>query len=160
MIQNTKNLLSDFNDAFRNLYRLTLDIEYESQKAPHQPHILPDHKCAVYVFSLSENYGNSCPAGANRVLKVGKVGSNSSPRFQYQHYNYRSAGSNLSKSIIDSKILWPYLGITELQINHVSNWIKENVDRDHFYLNSGDLSQLDDLELYFKGRLGPVFEGG
>jgi hypothetical protein len=42
----------------------------------------------------------------------------------------------------------------------VGDWIRENTDRDNFYLLDGDQPLLGELERYLRGRLGPVFEGG
>jgi hypothetical protein len=116
--------------------------------------------CAVYVFSLSKNYGDRVPAGRNRILKVGKAGRNSNARFQSQHYNLSSAPSNLAHSLLETKIFWPYLGIREMSEASVRNWIEEHTDRDNFYLLTNDASLLSRFEIYLRGRLGPVFEGG
>jgi hypothetical protein len=116
--------------------------------------------CAVYVFSLSKNYGDRVPAGRNRILKVGKAGCNSNARFQSQHYNPSSAPSNLAHSLLEAKIFWLYLGITEISESKARSWIEENTDRDNFYLSASDASHLSRLEVYLRGRLGPVFEGG
>ncbi|MDP2949709.1 MAG: hypothetical protein Q8P22_09265 [Chloroflexota bacterium] len=160
MIQNVESLISDFWQAaaLAHLSSSKMAIEHEQQLAPHTPHALPKGKCALYVFSLSESYGGSCPAGAHRVLKVGKAGSNSNPRFQYQHYNPSSAESTLSGSIWGCRVLWPYLGIAE--IPDVGGWIRTCADRDNFYLEQSAGSVLHELERYMRGRLGPVFEGG
>jgi hypothetical protein len=130
------------------------------QTAPHRPHKLPEDKCAVYVFSLAQAYGKRCPAGPGRVLKVGKAGPKSNARFQSQHYDPGRAPSTLAAMLVNSKILWPYLGITELTSRQVQDWIRHNTDRDNFYVDSNDAIVLAELERYIKGRLGPIFEGG
>lgn len=162
MVENPETLIEDFFQAARRagLPCGTSTIAHEAQCAPHKPHALPSHKCAVYVFSLSGSHGERCPAGAYRVLKVGKVGPKSSARFHSQHYNPNSARSNLAKTLLESRILWPYLGITELAAAQVGRWIRENTDRDHFYLDAADSELLDPLEKYMRARLNPVFEGG
>ncbi len=132
-------------------------IDHELHPAPHKPPTLPKGKCGVYVFSLSKSYGKTCPAGSNRVLKVGKAGMNSKARFQYQHYKLNSARSTLAGSLFKRRILWPYLGITVLLEAQVEDWVKENTDRDSFFLDNLDV--LPDLERYLRGILGPVFEG-
>jgi hypothetical protein len=112
------------------------------------------------VFSLSEAYGKSCAAGPHRVLKVGKAGPKSDARFRSQHYNQNSSISNLANSLLQSTVLWSWLGVTELTNANVGSWIKKNTDRDHFYLDSAAAMYLSELEKYIRGRLGPVFEGG
>jgi len=94
------------------------------------------------------------------VLKVGRVGLRSGARFQYMHYNPGSAQSTVAGSLLKSKVLWRYLGITELNSINVGNWIREHTDRDHFYLEAEDESLLAELERFLRGILGPAFEGG
>lgn len=162
MVENPEALINDFLQAASRagLQCRRNTITHEAQPSPHDPHALPPGKCAVYVFSLSASYGRCYPAGAHRVLKVGKAGPNSNARFQSQHYNPKAAPSTLAATFVKSTILWPYLGITELKDTEVRRWIKENTDRDNFYLNAKDNDVLSELERYIRGRLGPVFEGG
>jgi hypothetical protein len=47
------------------------------------------------------------------VLKVGKVAPNSDARFRSQHYT-TSGRSTLAKSLLAHPIVWPWLGITQL----------------------------------------------
>ncbi len=162
MISNPHELINDFihavaeagEDHARHV------ITHEAQPAPHHPHALPAGKCATYVFSLSGTYGGRCPAGPHRALKVGKAGLNSNARFQSQHYNPRSAPSTLAATLAAARILWPYLGIKLLDEERAGAWIRENTDRDNFYLDAADAGLLDDLERYIRARLGPVVEGG
>jgi hypothetical protein len=73
---------------------LTEDIDVQILAAPHKrPNDLPLGKKCVYVFNL----GSNC-------LKVGQAGPNSKARFTSQHYTPNSAGSNLAKSMLRSKI--------------------------------------------------------
>jgi hypothetical protein len=158
MIENAQALIADFEAALGAA--LGSRVSHEPQLAPHRGHKLPKGMCAVYVFSLSKNYGGHVPAGRNRVLKVGKAGCNSNARFQSQHYNPSSAPSNVAHSLLEAKIFWPYLGIVEMSEASVRSWIEQNTDRDNFYLSATDASHLGRLEIYLRGRLGPVFEGG
>ena len=112
----------------------------------------------MYVFSLSTTYGATCPAGPGRVLKVGKVGANSIARFCSQHYLPRSAGSNLAKSLLAAQVLWPYLGIEHLEETGVKAWMCQHLERDHIFI-AGQPGLEREVERYFRGRLGPVFEG-
>ena len=135
-------------------------VRHEHQYAPHIPHALPVGSCAVYVFSLSESHGGTCAAGPHRVLKVGKAGPNSNARFQSQHYNPQSSGSNLAATLVNGRLLWKYFGISQLSDQAVAEWIKTNLDRDNFYLAAADVTFLSDLEKYLRARLGPALEGG
>ena len=129
---------------------------HEIIKGPHEPPDLPKGKCAVYVFSLSE--ANRSSAGPNKVLKVGKVGQNSGPRFKYQHYNPGAANSTLAGAIKNNKILWNYLGVNKHPLDF-GEWIKTNTDRDHFFMDMARMDLMPFLEVYIKGVLGPIFEG-
>lgn len=158
MIEKPEELLEGFLQAIdRHVEPGT--ILHEALPAPHKPPKLPVGKCAVYVFSLTRGYGQRYPAGQNRVLKVGKVGPKSGPRFQYQHYSPQSARSNLAFSLVNLPVLWPYLGIGTLTDDNVRDWLLRNTDRDHFFVDAGEAWLVADLEVYVKGLLGPVFEG-
>jgi thioesterase domain-containing protein len=157
MIQNPQALINDFRQAAS---RPGLQVEHEYQPAPHKPHKLPNGKCAVYIFSISASYGRGCPAGAHRVVKVGKAGPNSNARFQSHHYDPHRARSTLAATLLKSRTLWPYLGIVELKDTEVEHWIKKNTDRDNFYLDATHKDLLDELEKYLRGKSGSVFEGG
>ncbi len=156
MIKKPHSLIRDFQEASNRL-GLEAIIKHELVEAPHAPKSLPKSICAVYVFSLSETYGHRCPAGPNRVLKVGKVGSKSNPRFHYQHYSPGSAQSTVAGSLISDRILWLYLGIECLDEDTVSDWMKINLDRDHFFLQENQKEILEFLEKYLRTRLGPIY---
>ncbi len=161
MLQNVERILDGFYTAIANagMYEKTVQITHETASLLHENCVLPKGKCAVYVFSLTHDYGSKCPAGAHRVIKVGKVGPNSNPRFQYQHYKPKSAQSTVGRRLITYPVLWPYLGISSLKGSQVEGWLKSNTDRDHFFLDGNQLLIRDALEVYLKGLLGPVFEG-
>jgi len=66
------------------------DLEVEFTGPPHvRPSRLPFPKQAVYGFLFSEH-----------CLKVGKAGPSSEARYTSQHYNAKSSGSNLAKSLL------------------------------------------------------------
>ena len=162
MIADPGILLQEFIDASlqQGLPGAGTQIRHEVLRAPHrQAGKLPMGYGATYVFSLSAAYGSMCPAGANRILKVGKVGANSSPRFTSQHYFPNSNGSTLAKSLLVERVLWQYLGIVDLDEFAVKAWMLENLERDNFYVPSTDAGVERELERYLRGRLGPVFEG-
>jgi hypothetical protein len=66
----------------------------------------------------------------------------------------------LADSLINSSILWIYLGMSSLVALSVNAWMKNNTDRDNFYLNAADLNALSPLEKDVRAGLGPSFEGG
>ena len=153
-------LLDDFSRACAKQGMVVPDIEHGRALAPHVPPSLRSGKGAVYVFSLSERWGERSPAGPHRVLKVGKVGANSNPRFQYQHYNPRSTRSSLASALLQNRVLWPYLGNPSISESNIGDWVKEHLDRDHFFVAAAEADARSMLEVYLRARLGPVFEGG
>ncbi len=92
------------------------------------------------------------------VLKVGKVGPNSDARFRSQH-DTTSGRSTLAKSLLTHRILWPWLGISQLDEATVKPWMLSNLDRMHIYVPATSLLVLVALEMYVRARIGSVFEG-
>jgi len=92
------------------------------------------------------------------VLKVGKVGPNSDARFRSQHYT-TSGRSTLARSLLAHRILWPWLGISQLDEATVKPWMLSNLDRMHIYVPASSLLVLAALEMYVRARIGSVFEG-
>jgi hypothetical protein len=158
-VESPAGLISEFVAALQPL-TLTASIEHQHHPAPHKGKPLPTEQCAVYVFTLSSKYGATTSAGANRALKVGKAGLNCNARFQSQHYSPRAAPSTLAATLLKTKVLWSFIGISSLDETNVRSWIEHSTDRDNFMLASVDAHLLGKLETYLKGRLGPVFEGG
>jgi len=159
VVQNPKSLIDEFFAALSERCELVLHTEtvsHEVTVAPHATSDLPPGKAAVYVFTLPST--SIAPAGPNRALKVGKAGPNSNARFRYQHYKSRTANSTLARAIENNPILQPYIGIQELP-NDVGAWIRQNTDRDNFYVDGERRDILSMLEVFLKGYLGPVFEG-
>ncbi len=134
------------------------EIRTEILRAPHRRPPLPAGFAAVYVFALAEEYGRATPAGAGAVLKVGRVGPASGPRFSYQHYGF-AAPSTLAKSLVRYRIMWPWLGIDVIDDSSVKPWMLKHLDRAHFYLPAGHDLVLASLEMYIRARVGSVFEG-
>lgn len=149
LIDNFKRDLVDLGKIFDEEIFIVVD----SWKAPQ---ITRDfnkkYAGAVYVFSLSDRVGFA-PMG--RVLKVGKVGSNSNPRFRYQHYNPGSAGSTLAGAVLNNPLLWNYIGYDGQK--EIGGWLKQNTDRENFYFMNREVVAL--FEVYAKAVLGPVYEG-
>jgi hypothetical protein len=128
------------------------EITHEVMLASHHQPVLPKGSQAVYVFSLSSD--------PTTILKVGKVGPNSNARFQSQHYNPHSAGSNLARSLLERRDLWQLLGIGDLAPESVGEWIRTHTDRDHFFISSNrEMVLLTLLEVFLQCRLRPLFEG-
>lgn len=160
MINNANELISKFTVQTNSIGLMCGAIDHELQSAPHTPHALPKGKCAVYVFSLSAAYGKTCEAGSGKVLKVGFAGAKSNARFQSHHYGSDRARSTLAGFLLDSKLLWSYLGISSLSELSVERWLKENTDRDNFYLDGRDEEAGRQLERFLRAYLGPMSEGG
>jgi len=159
MIKGAEELIRDFVITIRNRYSINVsedEIVHEHLEAPHVPTNLPVGKAAVYVFSMPAN--SIVPAGPNRALKVGKAGPNSNARFQYQHYKSGSANSTLAGAIENNLVLQSYIGLDQTPRN-VGSWIQKNIDRDNFFVDGLRKDLLSLLEVYLKGRLGPIFEG-
>ena len=154
-----EQLIEDFDAALAAIDVQAPLLRHEHLPAPHRPRGLPVGFAAVYVFTLSPQWRPEA-AGAGRVLKVGRVGPNSAARFQSQHYSQASSRSNLANTLLTARVLWPYLGIDQLDVATVAEWIKQNTSRDHFFLPSEAATLTPMLETYVRGRLCPVFEGG
>lgn len=142
-------LVSDFHHVaeLAGVELQNSSLTVEKLPAPHEPpSTLPRGKMAVYAFV----WGSQC-------LKVGKVGPKSQARYTSQHYNPNSSQSNLAKSIltVDGQ-----MGIVNLSESNVGNWIKQNVDRFNFWLDSScGMPVLTLPEAFLQCRMHPIFEG-
>lgn len=157
MINNAQQLIDAFVADMAHYAGQTVDpngITFDSWIAPHQPKDLPAGKAAVYVFSIRANA--NVPAGANRVIKVGKAGPNSNNRFRYQHYASGSANSTLAAAIENNALLWGFIGYPGKGTD-TGAWLRKNTDRNNFYFSDHDIFGL--FEVYAKARLGSVYEG-
>jgi len=155
MLLDVENLISDFIEvaSISGFYVNRDDILYQALPAPHNPVNLPKNKQAVYVFSM--------PASNNKILKVGKVGPKSNARFLSQHYNPKSSNSNLSASLLKHPEMWMQLGISGgINLSSVGDWLKQNTDRENFYLDIRHGKYLLSLlEIFLQSRFNPIFEG-
>jgi hypothetical protein len=159
MVPHPNELISDFLEAVRQSHSRVLPpttIVHECLRAPHLPPDLPAGKCGVYVFSPCSV--TTAKAGPNRTLKVGKIGANSGPRFKYQHYSSGSANSTVAGALENNKLLWGYVGVAD-DTTAFGEWLKENTDRDHFFVDAANADFVPLLEVYLKAVLGPVLEG-
>jgi hypothetical protein len=159
MILNSIQIVTDFCLVLYKQYNYQLhqnSIQHQFVPPPHSSLRLPTKQCACYVFSLTSN--SKSPAGPNRVLKVGRIGPNSAPRFVSQHYNPDSAGSNLAGAIANNSLLWDYIGL-DGPVPDYGQWIKYNTDRDHFFMDAQHVNLTSFLEVYLKAICGPIYEG-
>ncbi len=161
MLTDLDDLLGDFDAAAHvaEVQGWPCDVTTARLGAPHRPPALPSGYGAVYAFALSQDAGQRAPAGPGAVLKVGRVGPNSAARFSAQHYSSRSAGSSLAKSLLRYRVMWPWLGISDLEETTVKSWMTSNLDRAHWFVPAGRQEVLSELEVYIRARVGSVFEG-
>jgi len=109
--------MAEFGDAATRvgLEGWPCQLRSEALPAPHQKPVLPHGEGAVYVFAISAAYGRSAPCGPGTVLKVGRVGPNNKRRFRHSHYLPTARTiSTLAQSLLAHPILWPWLGIQDL----------------------------------------------
>ena len=113
---------------------------------PHSaPYRLPKGKMAVYMFVYE-----------GVVLKIGKAGPNSNARYTSQHYNPKSAMSNLAKSIL-SDVEMRDKGINE---DDVGEWIKRNCRRIDIEINVDlGIFALEFIEAILHYKYTPKYEG-
>lgn len=154
-------LVADFDDAATRagIAGWPCTVTTETLRAPHQQPALQSGSAAVYVFAISAVAGRAAPAGPGAVVKVGRVGPNSAPRFTFQHYSPRSAGSSLAKSLIRYRVMWPWLGVHEIDESNVKDWMLRHLDRFHFFVPGDRLEVVAELEVYVRARVGSDFEG-
>jgi len=141
--------LADFRNvaALADAAFIADSITVEIARSPHrQPKSLPPGKMAVYAFFLN-----------GQALKVGKVGPSSNARYTSQHYNPKSAGSNLARSILANPAQVSVLGI---DASGIGDWIRGHTDRVNLLAPAslGD-PMLSLLESFLHVRWKPVFEG-
>lgn len=155
-------LISDFGNAAAKagIRGWPCPLRFKTLPAPHQKPALPPGEGAVYVFTTGSAYGSSAPCGAGTVLKVGKVGPGNKRRFRHSHYNPSAPTiSTLAQSLLSHPILWPWLGIEDIDAGTVEEWMLTNLDRIHFFM-PGDWAEVrSSLEVYVRARVGSVFEG-
>lgn len=113
---------------------------------PHTPQKLPLDKMAVYAFFLN-----------SKALKIGHAGAKSNARYQSQHYNPKSSGSNLARSILNAPSRVGAIGVNEFTIG---DWIKRNTDRVNFLIPMDATEHTRTLlETFLHHRWQPMFEG-
>lgn len=111
-------------------------------------------KGAVYIFYLRENSGIT--KVKNRFFKIGRVGPKSTARFDWQHYNPKSSGSNLAKSILNNK---DELGLKK-EIGDVGDFIRNNFVRINIlFLGSAQEFSNELVEALLHYKYEPFFEG-
>lgn len=131
-------LIAEFGDAAAKaaIEGWPCQLRPETQPAPHQKPVLPPGEGAVYVFAISAAHGRSAPCGPGTVLKVGRVGPNTKRRFRRSHYNPAARTiSTLAQSLLAYPILWPWLGIQDLDAEVVEDWMLTK-PRSHPFLHA------------------------
>jgi len=155
-------LIAEFGDAAARagIRGWPCPLRFEKRPAPHQKPVLPAGEAAVYVFAIGSAYGSSAPCGPGTVLKVGKVAADNPRRFTRSHYRpVAPTISTLAQSLLAHPILWPWLGIQQIDAPAVEKWMLDNLDRTHFFMPGDQMAVRDTLEVYVRGRVGSVFEG-
>jgi hypothetical protein len=100
---------------------------------------------AVYIFALGD-----------RVLKVGKVGPNSGPRFRTHHYVPGSSISNLAKSLLADETG----DCRDISADEIGSWMQQHLHRIDILLGADvGVAVLAYLEAFLHCRLSPVYEG-
>jgi hypothetical protein len=162
MMIDPDTLIADFGDAAAKagINGWPCPLRFEVHPAPHQKPKLPPGQGAVYVFAIGPAYGASAPCGPRTVLKVGEVGPTNKRRFTRSHYRPTAPTiSTLAQSLLAHPILWPWLGIEQVDADTVEKWMLDNLDRTHFFMPGDRAEVRDALEVYVRGRVGSVFEG-
>ena len=123
------------------------DFQVQYLIAPHKPpSSIPAGKLAIYAFWWNGVW-----------LKVGKAGPNSKARYTSQHYNPRSAGSNLARSLIKDSQMGTVAGFSS---QNPGTWIKTSTSRVNILLPSDRNKELLSLlEAFLHVRLAPRYEG-
>ena len=155
-------LIAEFGDAAGKaaIFDWPCALRFEQCPAPHDKPELPPGEGAIYVFAVGSAYGISAPCGPGTVLKVGKVGPGNKRRFTHSHYNPSAPTiSTLAQSVLAHPVLWPWLGIDHIDANTIGKWMRDNLDRIHFFMPGDRAEVRAALEVYIRARVGSVFEG-
>ena len=119
-------------------------IEIIDVGCPHKIQSLPNGKMAIYAFFHKDE-----------CLKIGKVGSNSNARYNYQHYNPESSKSNLAKSLLSDNYF-----IKNNSFDNIGSWIKENTQRINIIIpKSVNIFVLNFCEAFLQLYFKPKYEG-
>lgn len=159
MLPDPDAVLGGFREAADNagIEGWPCPVRVEMLPAPHQRPPLPPDEAAVYAFTLSADAGRSAPCGPGTVLMVGKARANYERRFRHLHYERASDPTTLAGTLLAHPILWPWLGITDLDEATVGEWMLASLDRIHFFIQAGHPRVRDALAVYVRGRAGSVF---
>ena len=61
--------------------------------------------------------------------------------------------------MITEQVLWPWIGVEHLDEVSVKPWMLRSLDREHVLIPPQKAGLEREVERYFRGRFGPVFEG-
>lgn len=118
-------------------------VTWEAGEKSHVPTPLPKKMAAVYIFKWKDSY-----------LKVGKVNSNSSARYQSQHYNEKSSNSNLAKSLLFDDFFNNIIGSENINL-----WLRRNTTRFNILIpESYGKNIIHFVEAFFILKCNPRFE--
>ena len=109
---------------------------------------------AVYIFYLSERC--DLTKEKSRFFKIGRVGPKSTARFDGHHYNPKSSGSNLAKSILQSKKEYN-LNVNKRSVKSFieNNFIRLNI----LFLDAAPEFSNELVEAILHYKYNPLFEG-
>lgn len=152
-----QRLADELKVQFANITGITCQAQYMEKGVNHNPSLLNDGECGVYVF-LNDNV----------CFKVGKAGPKSKARWNSHHYNLdNTTPSTLPKSIMRNsekfKEYFPlekHNEIEQLNSNNIGKWIRHNISRMEFKITC-DIPEftLNFLEAFLQFNLKPIFEG-
>lgn len=118
-------------------------VTWEAGEKSHIPTPLPKKMAAVYIFKWNDFY-----------LKVGKVNSNSSARYQSQHYNENSSSSNLAKSLLSDEYFHSIV-----DCDNINFWLRRNTTRFNVLIpESYGKKFIHFVEAFFILKCDPKFE--
>lgn len=104
---------------------------------------------AVYIFYLDSRI----QFDKNRFFKIGCVGSNSTARFDSQHYSLKGNGSCLANSILNNSVF-------KVDKENIGDFVKNNFVRINIlFLKSAPKFSNKLVESLLHYKYNPIFEG-
>jgi len=143
-------LLNEFSKIapYANIADDSLNLQIVDHGCPHKPNGLPEGKMGIYIFIFSDE-----------VLKVGKVGPNTGPRWTSHHYGPKRAPSTLSKSLLEDAKSAYNLAPQGNKLE-IGAWMKANLRRIDILVDAAaGNAALAFLEAFLHCRLKPRYEG-
>jgi hypothetical protein len=153
----TQTLADSLKQEFLQITGISVEANFLSMGASHQPSSLPIGMQGVYVFLTDAH-----------CFKVGKAGPKSKARWNSHHYNLdETTPSAFTKSIVKNKPKFKeyfahsqHSEIDQLEKGNIGDWIRSNISRIEFLLpESEGRYALSLLEALVQFRLKPKYEG-